>query len=77
MAERPGMMIYFDDWKSLFSFISYEQLGRLLFAAIVYCTEEKEVVFSDDKALAMAWAMLKPKIDRDEARYYEKTGGGE
>lgn len=77
MAERPGMMLYFDDWKSLFSFISYEQLGRLLFAAIVYCTEEKEVVFSDDKVLEIAWAMLKPKLDRDADRYDAKVGGWE
>lgn len=63
---RPGIMLYFDNLDPLRQ-LSNEDLGKLFFAILEYGHNGKVPQF--DGMLAMAWAFLQPKIDRDGQRY--------
>ena len=69
MAERPGIMIYFDLEPAL-SMLSDSEVGQLFKAAMKY--GEFGVVPELDGMVAMAWTFVKPKIDRDNEAYNER-----
>lgn len=69
MAERPGIMIYFDLEPAL-SMLSDAEAGQLLRAAVKY--GHYGTVPEFDGLLAMAWVFVQPKIDRDNAAYQQK-----
>ena len=50
------------------------ELGRLFLAILQYGQDGTEPQF--EGALAMAWAFIKPKLDRDEERYQESVARG-
>lgn len=69
MAERPGIMIYFDLEPAL-SMLSDAEAGQLFRAAMEY--GHYGTVPEFDGLLAMAWSFVQPKIDRDNEAYQKK-----
>lgn len=68
MAEKPGVMLYFDMAESL-KFLSREDKGDLLDAIMDYGRMGKQPDFKG--ALGVCWALIKPRMDRDTAKYEE------
>ena len=72
MADRPGTMIYFDDFIHLLDEIDIRDTG-LLFRAIIYYGRYGEIPdFSSQLSLRVAWSFIRPKIDRDAAKYEQE-----
>ena len=69
MTERPGFMLYFDLMPAL-DLLKDEEAGRLFRALMAYGQygELKELSGSE----AVAFQMLRPRMDRDRAAYAEK-----
>lgn len=68
-------MLYFSILPALDS-LPPASVGTLLLAAMHYAQDRQEPVF-EDATLAFAWAILKPRIDRDGEVYDEKRLRGE
>lgn len=68
--KRPGTMIYFDLREPL-KFLTVEEKGRLLDAILDY--GELGSVPDFEGALAMCWAFVQPKIDRDGEQYQKSV----
>lgn len=66
MAERPGIMFYFDLEPAL-AMLSDAEAGQLFKAAMAYA--HLGVVPEFGGMAAMAWTFVKPKIDRDNDAY--------
>lgn len=69
MAERPGIMFYFDLEPAL-SMLTDSEAGQLFRAAMEY--GHFGVIPELAGMAAMAWAFVKPKIDRDNEAYRQK-----
>lgn len=69
MAERPGIMFYFDVEPAL-EMLSNEEAGQLFKAAMQY--GHYGVAPEFDGLVAMAWSFVQPKIDRDNEAYKQK-----
>lgn len=67
MAERPGVMLYFDIEPGL-KMLDDPQRGQLLTAIMEYAHFSVVPDFSDP-LLSMAWSFVKTSIDRDGERY--------
>lgn len=67
MAERPGVMLYFDIEPGL-KMLDDPQRGQLLTAIMEYAHFGAIPEFSDP-LLSMAWSFVKTSIDRDGERY--------
>ena len=69
MTERPGFMLYFDLMPAL-DLLKDEEAGRLFRALMAYGQygELQELSGSE----AVAFQMLRPRMDRDRAAYAEK-----
>ena len=70
MMAKPGFLFYFD-WKHIFFTLSAEEQGTLLMALVAYAETGKKPQFAD-RAMALAWSALWPRLDED-ARRYEAT----
>lgn len=71
MANRPGVMLYFDNLRPALNRMDDAQCGAL-FRAIINYAEHGEI--SDlEQIPGMAFDMLRPLIDRDGARYIESV----
>ena len=70
MAERPGIMLYFDMAEPL-KILGYEGKGRLLEAMLEY--GQFGTVPEFEGYMAMAWGFIRPKIDADAKRYRKKV----
>lgn len=68
MIERPGIMIYFDQWESIIKTDDATLAG--LFRAAVLYGKYGEIPNFDDMA-AVLWGIIRPAIDRDAKRYAE------
>ena len=67
--ERPGIIVYYDDFRWIEKFMTDEQLG-VFFRTIINYGEYGECVSdSADTTLQMAFWALKDKIDRDGVSY--------
>lgn len=75
MAERPGVLLYFDILPALDK-LPPAAVGELLLKALHYAQDGVEPVF-DDASLGFAWAFLKPAIDRDGVVYRDKRLRGD
>lgn len=64
--SQPGIMLYFDNIDPLRQ-LSNEELGQLFLSVLEYGKDGTVPQFSG--MLAMAWAFLQPKIDRDAQKY--------
>ena len=67
MAERPGVMLYFDIEPGL-KILDDPQRGQLLTAIMEYAHFGAIPDFADP-LLSMAWSFVKSSIDRDGERY--------
>lgn len=70
MAERPGVMVYFDDIRPLQRWLSEEDAGALFIAILDYAQygEVKELPGN----ASIAFDVLKPHIDKDARTYADK-----
>lgn len=75
VAERPGVLLYFDILPALDK-LPHKAVGELLLKALHYAQDGIDPVF-DDSALGFAWAFLKPAIDRDGVVYRDKRLRGD
>lgn len=66
MAERPGIMIYFDQWEPLLK-AGDETAGALLRAAVMYARYGEVPAFSGVSEIL--WGIVRPMLDRDGERY--------
>lgn len=69
MANKPGMMVYFDMIPA-FENMTDEERGKFFLAMLHY--SQSGVVPALDEKLGMAWMFMMPKLDCDTERY-EKT----
>ncbi len=67
---RPGIMVYFDMLGPI-RVLSDEDKGRLFLAMLEYGQDGTVPQF--DGMLEMAWAFVKPKIDKDEESYEDSV----
>ncbi len=74
MSDRPGIMVYFDDWTPLLK-LDDSSLASLLRAAIRYGMTGEAADFEGTNAIL--WEMIVPKIDRDGDRYAARKTSGE
>jgi hypothetical protein len=70
MAERPGIMVYFDMAEPL-KVLGYEEKGRLLDAMLDY--GQFGVVPEFDGVLTVVWGFIRPKLDADAKSYRKKV----
>ena len=63
MADRKGFLIYFDT-RNAWQILTNEQRGNLLMSIMDY-SEYGVIPEFSDKLLEMAWALMRPKLDRD------------
>lgn len=70
MAERPGIMLYFDLAEPL-KYLCYEDKGKLLDAMLDY--GQYGVVPDFAGVLQMAWGFIRPKLDADAKSYRKKV----
>ena len=70
MADRPGIMIYFDLLPQLDLF-SNEEIGQLFKAMLNYSCYGEIPAFQD-RAMKTLWNSVKDKLDRDKAAYTRK-----
>ena len=66
MANKPGVMIYFETAKAIKG-LDYETKGRLFEAIMEYA--ENGVIPEFDGVLAAVWPFIADKIDRDSTKY--------
>jgi len=74
-SGKPGVMFYFDVLPALEK-LPAEKVGTLFLAAMRY-GQSGELPAFDDVVLDFAWALMKPSIDRDSARYKDKRTRGD
>lgn len=72
MADRPGIMIYFDMVGPL-KRLDHTGKGRLFEAMLNYGQYGEIPDFEDDGMLMMAWDFIHPKLDADERSYRKKV----
>jgi len=65
-SSRPGILI-FNDIRNAFPQLSHEQIGALFIAIMDYSAEGITPSFSG--SLAMAWAFVRPQLDRSIQSY--------
>lgn len=70
MAEKPGVILYYDMYHPLRP-LSYEEKGRLLEAVMEYA--EFGVLPELEGLLEMAWGFLRPRLDLDAKKYRMKV----
>ena len=72
MADRPGIMIYFDMVEPL-KRLDYTGKGRLFEAMLNYGQYGEVPDFNGDGMLMMAWEFILPKLNADEKSYRKKV----
>ncbi len=68
-ADRPGVMIYFDDTLPALDCLSLEEAGRLFKGMLEYGRSGTLPDFHDSVGLNVAWSFIRKKIDRDNESY--------
>jgi len=71
MANRPGTMFYFADWRPVIGAVSEKQGWELVTAILQYAEtgERREI---GDPIVKMLFSMMAEKVDRDDIAYREK-----
>lgn len=67
--NRPGVMLYFEDFKPIIDYLNDEQLGTLLRAILSYAENGEWLGEDCDGNVRFVLNTLRPKIDRDGERY--------
>lgn len=66
--QRPGVVIYFDDFRPVLNRLTNDQIGLLLRGLLSYA-EYGEMPDALDPVSSMVFDMLRPRIDADGERY--------
>ena len=66
----PGVMLYFEEMRPIFSLLNDMERGQLLTAILDYAENDIEPVLSN--RLVAAWPFIKRKIDHDAETYRKK-----
>lgn len=66
MADRPGVLVYFETGRAIKG-LDYETKGRLFEAILEYA--ELGIIPNFDGVLSAIWPFIADKIDRDSVRY--------
>ncbi len=74
MAERPGIMIYFDLLPQLEEY-SPEEVG-ILFMAMLEFGAYGTIPTFEDRGMRIIWREVQGKIERDNAKYQQKVLDG-
>ncbi len=69
---KPGVMLYFDTMPVL-KMLSDEQRGKLFLGILCYAREGVDLSEDFDREIRIAWALIKPHLDRDDENYYKKV----
>ena len=77
MADRPGVMIYFEDINPFIEDYTNEECGILLKTIVNYAENGKWVSDDCPSTIRIALKVLKPKIDRDAESYEKKKLHGQ
>ena len=75
MAERPGFLIYFDDWRGIRQLDDPATKAAFFDAAFDYAETGELPDFSG--LMASTWAPIKGTIDRDADAYQRRVVSGE
>lgn len=70
-TEKPGIVIYFDDFNPIVDHMDDQKLGFLVRSLIGYAQFGELPSNNSDPAVNIAFGMLKTKIDRDAEKYKE------
>ena len=68
MADRPGIMIYFDILETLHDGYTTKEAGELFLAMLHYGRDGIKPNFSD-RGMKTLWKVVQVKIDRDNLKY--------
>ena len=74
MAERPGIMVYFDLLPQLEEY-SPEEVG-ILFMAMLEFGAYGTIPTFEDRGMRIIWREVQGKIERDNAKYQQKVLDG-
>ncbi len=69
--ERPGMLLYFEEFLPALKRFNNEELGIILRAVIRYGAEGEEPEL--DGNLGFFFEIIKPKLDRDLEKYRQRS----
>ena len=68
-SERPGIVLYFENWKSIL-LLNDRDVVRLLTAALKYGeTGEEPTGFDSNPYMSALWSQIRATISRDADRY--------
>lgn len=70
-ARPPGVLVYLDIRPAL-QRLTKEQVGTLFLAILDFAESGVEPDFSDDLALDVSWAFIRPRIEEDMSNYEHK-----
>ena len=68
-CDRPGMILYLDDWEALRQGTTTEERARLVDAMAEYVRHGSLPDFDGSPALSLSWGFLFPKLVRDQQDY--------
>lgn len=74
MAERPGIMVYFDLIDSLQDYTDAE--AGLLFRAMLEYGKTGAIPEFSDRGMKTLWRSIQQKIDRDGGKYRDRCDSG-
>lgn len=74
MAERPGIMVYFDLLPQLEEY-SPEEVGELFLAMLRFGLDGSIPIF-EDRGMRIIWREIQNKIERDNAKYQQRIIDG-
>jgi len=68
-CDRPGMILYLDDWEALRQGTTTEERAQLVDAMAEYVRHGSLPDFDGSPALRLSWGFLYPKLIRDQQDY--------
>ena len=68
-SKRPGVMIYFDDFRNIAEFLTNEQIGEFMKAVVDYAELGEEPSAELEHTVRFAIKSIRSKIDRDGEKY--------
>ncbi len=68
-SKRPGVMVYFDDFRNIAEFLTDEQIGVFMKAVVDYAEFGEEPSAELEHTVRFAVKSIRSKIDRDGEKY--------
>ncbi len=70
--RKPGVMLYFDKMRPIFTLLSAEERGELIMKILDYGEFDREPDFVPGDHLESLWPSIRKAIDRDAEAYQKK-----